>query len=137
MLRRLRQGFKCGVRRLGSLLVTLVALIALGFGAHAALDWHRHGSQRAGFFHLHVHFGYHHHGESDHHHHESPEPDAPPDDRRECGTLTLALGVAPPPAVAKAERPILETNDRVPFEARQLRDGQPIDLSWSPRGPPA
>jgi len=136
MLRRLLQGFKAGVRRLGPLLVTLGALIALGFGAHAALDWHRHGSQRAGFFHLHVYFGHHHHGDSEHDGHETPEPDAPPGDRRERSTLTLALGVAPPPTVAKAERPILETNDRVPFGDRQLRDGQPIDLSWSPRGPP-
>lgn len=136
MLRRLRQGFGCGVRRLGPSLVTLAVLIALGFGAHAALDWHRHGEAGAGFFHLHVHAGHHHHGAYDHHHHESPESGEPSDDRRECGTLTLALGFAPPPVVAKVERPILETSDRALFGACRLRGSQPIGLSWSPRGPP-
>lgn len=142
-MRRIRHGLKICVRRLGPPVALLIAVTILGFGAHAALDWHRHGSPGTSFFHLHVHFGeHHHHGHGhDHHHagddrdHQVPGPHRS-EHRSQSGTLTLALGLAPAPAVASvadAVRPTCEwASDRSPILAAHA----PADPPWSPRGPP-
>ncbi len=133
----LRRGFQRIMRRLGPSVVILSALLLAGFGAHAALDWHHHGRVGAGFFHLHVHVGHHHHTELEHHEHESPEPDSPPDDRRECGTLTMAFGVAPAPALAVGAIPIVARDERTGFRTPIPTDGDLAGRPWNPRGPPS
>lgn len=137
MLRRWRLGFRTTVRWSSPGLVALAAMVALGFGAHAALDWHRHGTPGAGFFHLHVHFGHHHHDGHEHHEDQAPEPGSPLDQRRECGTLTLALGVAPAPESAVVETPALEIDERATYGISVLIDRDAAERPWSPRGPPA
>ena len=138
----LRRGFQRTMRRLGPFLVALSALLVMGFGLHAALDWHHHGRVGAGFFHLHVHVGHHHHGGFDHHHHESPDPESPDpgspsDDRRECGTLTMAFGVAPVPAISTAAIPTVARDERADFRAPIPTDRDLAGRPWSPRGPPS
>jgi len=137
MLRRWPLGFRTTVRWSSPGLVALAAMVALGFGAHAALDWHRHGTPGAGFFHLHVHFGHHHHDGHEHHENQAPEPGSPLDQRRECGTLTLALGVAPAPESAVVETPALEIDERITYGLSVLIDRDAAVRQWSPRGPPA
>jgi len=135
MLRWLSLRQKRVMRRLGPFLTGVAALTALGLSAHAAFDWHRHGSTGAGFFHLHVHVGYHQHHEADHHESESPEPDSG-SEQRGRGTLTMVAGIASAPAVAVAEEPGTETDDRVPVGCLDLADAGPVGCPWSPRAPP-
>lgn len=140
-MERLRRGSLGGLQRAGPLLAAVTALAVLGLGSHAALDWHRHGSPGAGFFHLHVHFGEHDHGR-DHHdgasHHRgdrrTPEPDAP-GERRHAGVLTLAFGVAPAPAAAAAAVPDLLHDRNVAGRTQRLIDARLVDRPV-PRGPP-
>ena len=156
-MRSLRRGFQRWVRRLGPLAVLVAAAVLLGFGSHAALDWHRHGSPGAGFFHLHAHAGDHHHDHVAHHdehghphrsdlHHEHhhpgptrheptvPDPESPSD--RQDGTFTIAFGVAPAPAVVAVETPQADLGGcrDAPFPVLIARD---LTLHpWAPRGPP-
>ncbi|HSN54898.1 MAG TPA: hypothetical protein VLT32_09505 [Candidatus Sulfomarinibacteraceae bacterium] len=156
-LGRLRLLVRRAGRRLGPMLVTVVAVAAAGLGLHGALDWHRHGEPGVGFFHLHVHFGDHEHPD---HHHGGLEPPSGPDtpcrdravgdpaepappepepanERRHAGVLTLALGVAPAPTTATVAGPALEPSERAPVAARRLADRPSERRAWSPRGPPA
>jgi len=138
---RLRRGSGGGLQRLGPWLATVTALAVLGLGSHAALDWHRHGTPGAGFFHLHVHFGEHDHGH-DHHHdtgqhrgdRPSPEPDGPAE-HRHAGVLTLSFGVAAAPAAVAVAVPNLRHDRNVAGRSPRLIDARLVDRPV-PRAPP-